>query len=95
VIPLSKLKERFDDGVEILLAVGYTQMNDLRERIYRMLYIRQYLRGHWHLEHPTDLQKKERMERNEIQVEAIQYGIPLRQLKSPDEYQLRCYTTNK
>ena len=42
--------------------------------------IRQYLRGHWHLEHPTDLQKKEKMERNEILIEAIQYGAPLRQL---------------
>ena len=29
--------------------------------------IRQYLRGHWHLEHPTDPQKKEKTERNESQ----------------------------
>jgi len=42
--------------------------------------IRQYLRGRWQLEHPTDLQKKEKTERNEILVEAIKYGIPLRQL---------------
>ena len=42
--------------------------------------IRQYLRGHWHLEHPTDLQKKEKTDRNEILIEAIQYGAPLRQL---------------
>lgn len=42
--------------------------------------IRQYLRGHWHLEHPTDLQKKDKMERNEILIEAIRYGAPLRQL---------------
>jgi REP element-mobilizing transposase RayT len=47
---------------------------------YNKRYQRVGLRGHWHLEHPTDLQKKERMERNEILVEAIQYGIPLRQL---------------
>ncbi|MBR3081165.1 MAG: hypothetical protein IKH01_15365 [Prevotella sp.] len=42
--------------------------------------IRQYLRGHWQLEHPTDLQKKEKNGRNEILVEAIRYGAPLRQL---------------
>ena len=42
--------------------------------------IRQYLRGHWLLEHPTDLQKKEKTDRNEILIEAIQYGAPLRQL---------------
>jgi len=42
--------------------------------------IRQYLRCHWQLEHPTDLQKKEKTDRNEILVEAIQYGAPLRQL---------------
>ena len=42
--------------------------------------IRQYLRGHWQLEHPTDLQKKEKADRNEILIEAIQYGAPLRQL---------------
>ena len=30
--------------------------------------------------HPTDLQKKEKMERNEILKEAILYGVPLRQL---------------
>ena len=42
--------------------------------------IRQYLRGHWQLEHPTDLQKKEKTVRNEILIEAIQYGAPLRQL---------------
>ena len=42
--------------------------------------IRQYLRVHWLLEHPTDLQKKEKMERNEILIEAIRYGAPLRQL---------------
>ena len=42
--------------------------------------IRQYLRGHWHLEHPTDLQKKEKTDRNEILIEAIQYGASLRQL---------------
>ena len=42
--------------------------------------IRQYLRGHWHLEHPTDLQKKEKTDRNEILIEAIKYGAPLRQL---------------
>lgn len=47
VIPLSKLKERFDDGVEILLAVGYTQMNDLRERIYRMLKNKGFRIGSW------------------------------------------------
>ena len=42
--------------------------------------IRQYLRGHWQLDHPTDLQKKEKTVRNEILIEAIQYGAPLRQL---------------
>jgi len=42
--------------------------------------IRQYLRGRWQLERPTDLQMKEKAERNEILAEAIQYGIPLRQL---------------
>ena len=62
---------------------------------YNKRYQRVGLRGHWHLEHPTDLQKKERMERNEILVEAIQYGIPPKTTQSPDGYQLRCYTTNK
>ncbi len=42
--------------------------------------IRHYLRCHWHLEHPTDLQKKEKTDRDEILVEAILYGVPLRQL---------------
>ena len=32
------------------------------------------------MEHPTDLQKKEKNGRNEILVEAIRYGAPLRQL---------------
>jgi len=32
------------------------------------------------VEHPTDLQKKEKTDRNEILIEAIQYGAPLRQL---------------
>ena len=32
------------------------------------------------MEHPTDLQKKEKTDRNEILIEAIQYGAPLRQL---------------
>ncbi len=42
--------------------------------------IRQYLHDRWQLAHPTDLQKQEKAERNEILVEAIQYRIPLRQL---------------
>ena len=42
--------------------------------------IRQYLRGRWQLEHPIDLQKKEKTERNDLLVEAIHYGIPMRQL---------------
>ncbi len=42
--------------------------------------ISQYLRGRWQLEHPTELQKKDKTERNEVLAEAIQYGIPLRQL---------------
>lgn len=42
--------------------------------------ILQYLRDFWHIEHPTDLQKKGKTDRNEIQVEVIQYGASLRQL---------------
>ena len=42
--------------------------------------ISQYLRGRWQLEHPTELQKKDKTERNEVLAEAIRYGIPLRQL---------------
>ena len=55
--------------------VEYTTDNHLTDdEIY------QYLRGCCQLEHPTDLQKNEKSERNKILVEAIQYGIPLRQL---------------
>jgi hypothetical protein len=39
-----------------------------------------YKQSAWHLEHPTDLQKNEKTDRNEILVEAILYGVPLRQL---------------
>ena len=35
MIPLSKLRARTD--VEILIAIGYTKMNELREKIYTML----------------------------------------------------------
>lgn len=42
--------------------------------------IRQYLRDCWHIEHPTDPQRKEKTNRNEILVEVILYGAPLRQL---------------
>ena len=52
----------------------------LPSSIFHLYDIRRYLRGHWQLEHPTDLQKKEKTDRNEILIEAIQYGAPLRQL---------------
>ena len=47
VIPLSQLKDRYDDEVEILLAIGYTQMNDLRERIYITLKNKGFRIGSW------------------------------------------------
>ena len=46
--------------------------------------IRQYLRGHWHLEHPTDLQKKE----NSV------WRTIAATIKA-DRYQLRSHTKNK
>ena len=57
-----------------------TSLSHLPSSLSHLNDIRQYLRGRCQLEHPTDLQKKEKIERNEILAEAIQYGIPLRQL---------------
>ena len=75
-IALDNLKRLVDEPLEgDITDVEYTTDDRLTDDN-----IRQYLRGHWHLEHPTDLQKKEKTDRNEILVKAIQYGIPLRQL---------------
>ena len=75
-ITLDNLKELVDETLDgDITDVEYTADDRLTDDD-----IRQYLRGHWQLEHPTDLQKKEKMERNEILIEAIRYGAPLRQL---------------
>ena len=75
-ITLDNLKRLVDEPLEgDITDVEYTTDDRLTDDN-----IRQYLRGHWHLEHPTDLQKKEKTDRNEILVKAIQYGVPLRQL---------------
>ena len=75
-ITLDNLKELVDETLDgDITDVEYTTDDRLTDDD-----IRQYLRGHWHLEHPTDLQKKEKTDRNEILIEAIQYGAPLRQL---------------
>ena len=75
-ITLYNLKELVDETLDgEITDVEYTTDDRLTDDD-----IRQYLRGHWQLEHPTDLQKKEKTDRNEILIEAIQYGIPLRQL---------------
>ena len=75
-ITLDNLKELVDEILDgDITDVEYTTDDRLTDDD-----IRQYLRGHWHLEHPTDLQKKEKTDRNEILIEAIQYGAPLRQL---------------
>ena len=75
-IPFEDLKGLVDETLEgDITDVEYTTDDRLTDDD-----IRQYLRGRWQLEHPTDLQMKEKAERNEILAEAIQYGIPLRQL---------------
>ena len=75
-ITLDDLKELVDEILDgDITDVEYTTDDRLTDDD-----IRQYLRGHWQLEHPTDLQKKEKTDRNEILIEAIQYGAPLRQL---------------
>ena len=75
-ITLDNLKELVDETLDgDITDVEYTTDDRLTDDD-----IRQYLRGHWHLEYPTDLQKKEKTDRNEILIEAIQYGAPLRQL---------------
>ena len=75
-IPLDDLKGLVEETLEgDITDVEYTTDNHLTDDE-----ICQFLRGCCQLEHPTDLQKKEKKERNEILVEAIQYGIPLRQL---------------
>ena len=75
-ITLSGLKELVDETLDgDITDVEYTTDDRLTDDD-----IRQYLRGHWQLEHPTDLQKKEKADRNEILIETIQYGAPLRQL---------------
>ena len=75
-ITLDNLKELVDETLDgDITDVEYTTDDRLTDDD-----IRQYLRAHWHLEHPTDLQKKEKQERNEILVEALLYSAPLRQL---------------
>ena len=75
-ITLDNLKELVDEILDgDITDVEYTTDDRLTDDD-----IRQYLRDHWHLEHPTDLQKKEKTDRDEILVEAILYGVPLRQL---------------
>jgi REP element-mobilizing transposase RayT len=75
-IPLEDLKGLVDEPLDgDITDVEYTTDDRLTDDD-----IRQYLRGRWQLEHPTDLQKKEKTERDVILVEAIQYGAPLRQL---------------
>ena len=61
-ITLDNLKELVDETLDgDITDVEYTTDDRLTDDD-----IRQYLRGHWHLEHPTDLQKKEKTDRNEI-----------------------------
>jgi REP element-mobilizing transposase RayT len=75
-ITLENLKELVDETLDgDITDVEYTTDDCLTDDD-----IRQYLRVHWHLEHPTDLQKKEKTDRNEILIEVIRYGAPLRQL---------------
>lgn len=75
-ITLDNLKELVDETLDgDITDVEYTTDDRLTDDD-----IRQYLRGRWQLEHPTDLQKKEKTERDVILVEVIQYGAPLRQL---------------
>ena len=74
--PLNDLKELVEETLEDdITDVEYTSDNRLTDDD-----IRQYLRECWQLEHPTDLQKKEKKERNEILIDVIQHGAPLRQL---------------
>ena len=74
--PLNDLKELVEETLEDdITDVEYTSDDRLTDDD-----IRQYLRECWQLEHPTDLQKKEKKERNEILIDAIQHGAPLRQL---------------
>lgn len=47
VYPLSQLRERVGDNVELLLAVGYSQMNNLREKIYKILVEKGFEIGSW------------------------------------------------
>lgn len=75
-ISLDDLKELVDESLDDdITDVEYTTDERLTDDG-----ISQFLRNRWQLAHPTDLQKKEITERNEILAEAIQYGAPLRQL---------------
>lgn len=47
VIPLSKLQETLKCEFEVLIAIGYSQMNTLRERMYNMLVESGYKIGSW------------------------------------------------
>lgn len=47
VVPLSTLSDSLDAEFEIVLAVGYTQMNNLRERLYNMLVDAGFKIGIW------------------------------------------------
>lgn len=47
VVPLSKLRNTFDCEFEILVAIGYSQMNNLRERMYNMLVEAGFVIGSW------------------------------------------------
>jgi len=75
-ISLDDLKELVDESLDDdITDVEYTTDERLTDDG-----ISQFLRNRWQLAHPTDLQKKEITERNEILAEAIEYGAPLRQL---------------
>lgn len=47
VIPLSELRNTMDCKFEILVAMGYSQMNNLRERMYNILMEAGFVIGSW------------------------------------------------
>lgn len=47
VIPLSELRKTVDCNFEIIIAIGYQQMNNLRKKIYKLLVDSGYKLGVW------------------------------------------------
>lgn len=75
-ITLDELKGLVDEAIEgEITDVEYTTDERLTDDDIRL-----YMQALWQLDHPADLQKKGKLERNEILAGAIQYGAPLRQL---------------